>query len=328
MSQLRGVLAGKVVAITGASGYIGSALLIELTKYSLKIIRISRQKLVPQYGIDDWVLDLTNLSSWTKIVNDVDIIFHLSANSSVYEAEKNPKNSLDSNVLPITQLIIASQATSRTPRVIFASTATIYGITSVFPVKESDTTNPITVYDLHKKLAEQQLVKAHQKKIISLVILRLANVYGPSIAESKANDRGILSKITRMKFEGKDLYVYGDGSYLRDYVYIDDVINAFLYASIMKSNKCIFNVASGYGTKIQDVFNLISAEVEKLIEVNGIIKNAQWPKEVNDIEKRNFIGSIELLKLSSGWEPKIFLDQGIHQLVAHYAKEYIHNEIS
>ena len=114
----------------------------------------------------------------------------------------------------------------------------------------------------------------------------------------------------------------------KDYVYIDDVVEAFLYSSIMINNSCIFNVASGYGTSIKDVFSLISSEVEMLTELTGIIEFKEWPKEVNDIEKRNFIGSNELLKLSSDWRPKVFLNQGIHQLVSHYAEEYIQNEIS
>ena len=328
MNQLNEGLTGKVVAITGASGYIGSAIVRSLANYSVKIIRISRKKLDPQFGINDWVLDLTTLSSWVKIVNEVDIIFHLSSNTSIYEAEKNPKDSLEANLFPISQLVAASKKMSRIPRVIFASTATVYGMKSDFPVKESDEVNPITIYDKHKLLAEEQLIFATQKNIISAVILRLANVYGPSVNESMASDRGILSKITRMKFEGKKLYVYGNGLYLRDYVYIDDVVEAFLYSSIMINNSCIYNVASGYGTSIKDVFSLISSEVEMLTELTGIIEFKEWPKEVNDIEKRNFIGSNELLKLSSDWRPKVFLNQGIHQLVSHYAEEYIQNEIS
>jgi UDP-glucose 4-epimerase len=322
MEDLKG-LSGKVVAITGASGYIGSALSKKLTSYPVKIIRISRKKLVPIHGVDDWVMDLTCLSSWNKVVNNVDIIFHLSSNTSIYEAEKNPKNSLDSNLLPIIQLISASKHFANVPKVIFASTATVYGLKTEFPVKESDKTNPLTVYDKHKLLAEEKLIEASNINILNTVILRLANVYGPSVNESKAGDRGVLSKVTRMKFEGKNLILYGDGLSIRDYVYIDDVVDAFIHASIIKNTPLIYNVASGHGTSIKEVFNLISYKVNKLIEVDGIIKNVAWPIEVSEIEKRNFIGSIELLKCNSGWRPKVNLEQGINQLVSHYAKEYI-----
>ena len=321
-------LAGKVVAITGASGYIGSALTQELNKYSVRIVRVSRTKLIPIEGIKDLVLDLNNANSWVRIVSEVDIIFHLAGNTSIYDAEKNPKESLKSTLLPISQLIRASRELSRVPRVVFASTVTVYGLTNEFPVAESKKTNPITTYDLHKLFAEQELSIASQNNIINSIILRLANVYGPSLSESKAEDRGILSKITRMRFEGKNIQIYGDGNNIRDYVYIDDVVDAFLHASIIVSAENIFNVASGVGTKVKQVFSLISSEVEKHTGASGVVENVDWPKEINEIEKRNFIGSVELLKSLSGWSPDVSLEEGIKLLVNHYAKEYINDSVS
>ena len=129
----------------------------------------------------------------------------------------------------------------------------MYGLTEVLPVLETRRPNPITTYDLHKFFAEQQLLLASSCNIINAISLRLANVYGPSPTESLAKDRGTLSKITRMKFELKNLHIYGNGEYLRDYIYIDDVVNAFLHASVMNydnlpnRNDITLNVASGKG---------------------------------------------------------------------------------
>ena len=334
MLDIRKKLEGKVVSITGASGYIGSALTQELEKYSLKIIRISRKKLVPKDGVEDWVLDLNKKSSWIRIVKKSDIIFHLSGNTSIYSAEKDPNESLKSTLFPIIQLINASKKISRIPRVVFSSTATVYGLTKELPVLETSQPNPITTYDLHKFFAEQQLLLASSCNIIDAISLRLANVYGPSPTESLAKDRGVLSKITRMKFELKNLQIYGNGEYLRDYIYIDDVVNAFLHASVMNYNILLnrndisLNVASGKGTKVIEVFKLISNEVEKITGISGAIKNVPWPKEINEIEKRNYIASIELFKSLSGWEPSVSLDEGIQLLVKHYSKEFNSNEVS
>ena len=207
--------------------------------------------------------------------------------------------------------------------VVFSSTATVYGLTEVLPVLETRQPNPITSYDLHKFFAEQQLLLASNSNIIDAISLRLANVYGPSPTESLANDRGILSKITRMSFELKNHYIY-----------IDDVVNAFLHASVMnydtliKKNNNILNVASGEGTSVKEVFSLISNEVEKITGIRGTIKNVSWPEGVNEIEKRNYIASIELLKSLTGWKPSVSLEQGIHLLVKHYSKECISNEVS
>ena len=334
MVDISSKLKGKVVSITGANGYIGSALTQELEKYSLKIIRISRKQLTPRDGVEDWVLDLNKKSSWIKIVNRSDIIFHLSGNTSIYDAEKDPKESLISTLFPIIQLINASKKLSRIPRVIFSSTATVYGLTEVLPVLETKRPSPITVYDLHKFFAEQQLLVASSSNIIDAISLRLANVYGPSPTESLSQDRGILSKITKKRFALKNLQIYGNGDYLRDYIYIDDVVNAFLHASVMdydillNKNQISLNVASGKGTPVKEVFELISREIEKITGIRGDIENVAWPEEVNEIEKRNYIGSIELIKSLTGWQPSVSLEEGIRLLVKHYSKEGIDNEVS
>ncbi len=334
MVDISSKLKGKVVSITGANGYIGSALTQELEKYSLKIIRISRKQLTPKDGVEDWVLDLNKKSSWIKIVNRSDIIFHLSGNTSIYDAEKDPKESLISTLFPIIQLINASKKLSRIPRVIFSSTATVYGLTEVLPVLETKQPRPITVYDLHKFFAEQQLLVASSSNIIDAISLRLANVYGPSPTESLSQDRGILSKITKKRFALKNLQIYGNGDYLRDYIYIDDVVNAFLHASVMdydillNKNQISLNVASGKGTPVKEVFELISREIEKITGIRGDIENVAWPEEVNEIEKRNYIGSIELIKSLTGWQPSVSLEEGIRLLVKHYSKEGIDNEVS
>ena len=330
MYDLSSELENKVISITGASGYIGSKLIKALESYSVsKIIRISRTELTPKDQIEDWVLDLNEKSSWIKIVSQSDIIFHLSGNTSISEAEKNPGKSLISEVLPIINLINASKDLSYKPRVVFASTATIYGLTEKFPVKEDHIPVPITTYDLHKFFAEQQLKMASTNNLIDAISLRLSNVYGPSISESSSHDRGALSKVTKMSFEKNNLQVYGKGNYIRDFIYIDDVISAFLYASIIdydlirKQTKIIFNVTSGKGTSIQNVFSLISNNVENITGIKLEIMNVSWPNGVNEIEKRNFIGSSERLKLFSGWSPSTSIEDGISLLVNHYSKEYI-----
>jgi len=313
----------KVIVVTGGSGYIGSKIINKLRKYNCKIIRTSRNMLDPIDGVEDKILDLNSKESWLELVSTADIIFHLSGNTSIAFAEENVNESLMSNLLPIDNLVYASKKLKLSPRVVYASTVTVYGLTDVFPVEESKPPNPITKYDLHKFYAEQELSIASQNKILNPIILRLANVYGPSLSESRSNDRGILNKLTRMRFEGKNIQIYGYGNNIRDYVYIDDVVDAFLHASMIDSAENIFNVASGVGTKLKQVFRLISLEVEKHTGDSAIVENIDWPKDINEIEKRNFIGSVQRIKAVSEWSPKISLEKGIKFLVNHYAKEYI-----
>ena len=330
MHELRGKLKNKVVTVTGASGYIGSALIHELEKYSVKkLIRISRKKLKTHENIEDWNIGLNEFDSWLKIVNQSDIIFHLSGNTSIAVAEKNPENSLNAEILPINNLVNASKELSIKPRVIYASTATVYGLTKKLPVSEDKTPIPITCYDSNKLSAEKKLQIASNDNLIESISLRLANVYGPSVNDSSSLDRGILSKITRLGFENKSIKVYGSGDYLRDYIYIDDVVKAFLYASVLeyseikKNSEFIFNVASGVGTSIIGAFGLIVDEIEKITGFKVDIENVSWPNGMSEIEKRNFIGTAERLKLHSRWNAKTSIEDGIFKLVNHLSKDYL-----
>ncbi len=220
--------------MTGGSGYIGSAIISQLQKYECKIIRISRSKLPPMRGVEDKVLDLLCRDSWIKIVSKSDVIFHLAGNTSIAVAEENIEESLLINLIPITHLIYASETLNKRSRVIYASTATIYGMTKLLPVSECTKPEPTSVYDLHKLFAEQQLSMASSNNVINATSLRLSNVYGPSLSDSSANDRGILNKITKMALNGEDINIYGDGNNIRDYIHIDDVVSAFLHSSILE----------------------------------------------------------------------------------------------
>lgn len=310
---------GKIVLVTGGSGYIGSALIDKLKKLNCKILRTSRNKLATMDGVQDKILDLKNKESWIDIVSCADIIFHLAGNTSVSFAEKNVDKSLQSTLLPIANLIYASKKLEICPKVIYASTTTVYGMIEIQPVSEEVTPRPVSIYDLHKLFAEQYLTMANNQGLISVKSLRLANVYGPSLSESHSKDRGILSKITKACIQGHIISAYGGGNYLRDYIYIDDVVDAFLCSGIADSPHIILNVASGIGTTVKAVFEMIACEVKKNIGMSSKIIDTNWPDNINIIETRNFIASNEKLKSMLGWKVKVPLKTGIQRLVQHYS---------
>jgi nucleoside-diphosphate-sugar epimerase len=305
-------LNGKKVVVTGASGYIGSVLVDALVKYSCKVIRVSRNKLMPLADTKSIKADIHNADTWAEIVAQADIIYHLAGNTSVYEAAKNPAESLNSTLLPLNHLIKAAQERQCKPRVVFASTATVYGLTPQRPVAETVAPKPITVYDLHKLFAEQQLALATQQGLLESVSLRLANVYGPSSSVSSADDRGILNRVTAMALQGKGLIVYGDGNYLRDYIYISDVVNAFLLAGVSSQlgGQC-FNIASGVGTTVKQAFTLAATQTEKITGKAIEVSCVAWPAGADSIEFRAFTADIEKFTSATGWNPLINLKEGI-----------------
>jgi UDP-glucose 4-epimerase len=318
MKQLLDGIRGKTIAVTGASGYIGSALVDAVAPHSSEILRVSRQELVPKSGTQTLRADIGTLDCWLSIVESADLIFHLAGNTSVYTADGNPAESLNSTVLPINHLVSAARKLGRKPRIVYTSTATVYGLSEHFPIEESLEPDPITVYDLHKLFAERQLALATRQGLLTGISLRLANVYGPSFSISSAKDRGVLNRVTELALQGKDLTVYGDGNYLRDYVYIDDVVHALISAGLKENQNGVLNVATGRSVGLKDAFILVAKAAENATGTSVHVKNAPWPENANPIESRNFIADISRLATVFNCKPQISLEVGVGRMINSY----------
>ena len=314
-------LNNKNIIITGGFGYIGSALVDYLQHYKCNIVCVSRRNMSEKQSVRNWTLDLTKESSWKKIVDYADIIFHLAGNTSISVAEQDPKLNLIDSLTPIINLVHAAKDSKKTPRVVFASTVTLYGLTEILPVSEEVKPSPITTYDLHKLFIEQCLEMATKNKIISATSLRLSNVYGPSLGRSSANDRGILNKVTELAINGKDITIYGEGNYIRDYIYIDDVVSAFIHTAIADhAVGKVLNVTSGVGHTIKDAFSLVSDYSAKLTGKKVKINHIEWPKGISMIERRSFIGDASELKRTTKWQPNVSFEEGVDIIVEEFWK--------
>lgn len=183
------------IFITGGSGYIGSELSRTLDKDQCNVYRLSTKYLSPISGVFDIVFNPSSKDEWEEVVDKADIIYLLAGNTSVYNVAANPLNNLIQSLSPVAHIISASAKLEKSPRVVFASTATVYGVTPDVKIGENHTPAPITSYDLHKYFVEQELIMASKKGIIEGVSLRLSNVYGPSSGISSSPDRGIISKV-------------------------------------------------------------------------------------------------------------------------------------
>jgi nucleoside-diphosphate-sugar epimerase len=179
-------------------------------------------------------------------------------------------------------------------------------------VDETTPDNPITVYDRHKLACEELLLEAGRSGLVRSVVLRLSNVYGHG-AKSVNESRGVLNSMMRRAAAGDPITVYGEGSYIRDFVHIDDVVDAFVRAmGIADSIEAVrFLVASGEGRSLVEAFRTIAEEAQAMTGQIVEIRHVPEPADLHPIERRNFIGNSSKLRACTGWSPVTSFAAGI-----------------
>lgn len=319
----------KNILITGGAGYLATNLIAQLCETDCHIIRVDRPgvQFVPLVGkitFHDIEVDICESVVWEGLLDDIDIVFHFAAQTSVYVAEQDPQADLAINVMPMLHLLETCRKKKLNPIVLFSGTVTEAGLTERLPVNEDCPDHPITVYDLHKWMAENYLKHYIRTGIISGVVLRLANVYGPG-PKSSSVDRGVLNMMIRKAFQGQELTVYGDGRYLRDYVYIEDVAQAFLDAvvNIDSVSGKHFVIGSGEGYTILQAINLVAERVAIKTGKRVPVVNIAPPSLLSPIEFRNFVADTHQYTKSTGWRAKWTLTEGIDATIQKFiTREY------
>jgi nucleoside-diphosphate-sugar epimerase len=317
MKEMKESYAGKHILITGSTGYLATSLLDMLKDANCRIVRLSRPGTIfaPVDGaaqIENLAKDIRERSTWERALEGVDIVFHFAAQTSVYAAGENPLDDLDINVLPMLHLLETCRQKAWRPTVLFSGTVTEAGIPTTLPVDETHPDNPITIYDLHKLVAENYLKYYVRQGIVHGAVLRLANVYGPGPKSSSA-DRGILNKMVQMALNGEPLTVYGTGVHLRDYIYVKDVVLAFLKAgiSIDRLNGQHFVIGSGQGHTIAEAISLVAGRVALETGQRVPVVHIEPPTPQSPIETRDFIADTTRFQQATGWSPQVSLAQGI-----------------
>jgi nucleoside-diphosphate-sugar epimerase len=311
---------GRTIAVTGASGYLAAALLRSLRDSGAHVLAVSR-RVAPRRQDIEWLQgDVRTLECCAAVVARADVIFHLAGNTSASAADRDSSGSFESTVGPIDLFSAAARLAGRCPRLVFASTATVYGLTPQLPVSEYVRAQPLTIYDAHKLEAEQRLIAATANGALDGIVLRLANVYGLSPALAAAPDRGFLNRVVDRALSGFDIEVYGGGGYLRDFIHIDDVVRAFVAAGTNPAGpeRC-FNLASGTGAPLRQAVSIAVAHAERLTDCRVPIVDAPWPAGAHAIERRSFIANIDRIRTVMRWSPAISLDEGIGRLADHIA---------
>ena len=320
------------VVITGARGYIGSALTRRLAREGNALRLVSRSWSIARPDadlkgdIEHISADLCEQGAWDRLLDGSDTIIHLSSHTDLLAAEADPEQDEHLNVDPVRSLVRAAERSGVRALVVFASAVTIVGARHPNPVDENTQDNPCSVYDRHKLACETILKDAAGKGILRACSLRLANVYGFGGDSVNAN-RGILNAMMKRACADRPLTLYGTGAYVRDFIHLDDILEAFA-AAIKLERGCDgehYVIATGQGHSLVEAFRLVVEETFRLTGRRVEIRHVPEPSDLHPIERRNFVGDSRLFRSASGWRPKVELAAGIRDYLARTGRLSAHS---
>ncbi len=320
---------GKEVLITGGLGFIGSNIAHHLADAGAKVTVLDA--LLPLYGGNEYnvadikdkvkvvIGDIRDQALVEDLVKGKDFIFNLAAQVSYIDSLTEPFLDLDINCLGHLRILEAARKFAPNVKVLFSSSRLAYGKILTTPVNESHPTNPLSIYGVHKLTAEKYYRIYYDTFGVRSAIIRIPNPYGPR-QQMKHSKYSIVGWFIRQAIEGKEIQVFGDGKQERDYLYIDDIVEAFLRVAVSnQTDGEIYNIGTHERVHFVDM-------VDAVLEIVGTGKKVHipWPKNYERNETGNYIADTSKVKRAVNWEARVPLKEGIRKTVEYFKENKEH----
>jgi len=320
---------GKHILITGGLGFIGSNLAHRLLDLGAEVLILD--SLIPEYGgnfynihgIEDRlrinIADMRDEHGLRYLVQGQDLIFNLAGQVSHTDSMADPYTDLEINARSQLSLLEACRHGNPTTKIVFASTRQIYGRPNYLPVDERHPLQPTDVNGINKLAGEWYHIVYHNVYGLRTVSLRLTNTFGPRMRIRDARQTFIGWWI-RQLLEGQTLNIFGDGLQVRDFNYVDDVVEALLMVAA-------HDVADGqiYNLGGDEPINLINL-ARLMIEVNGggdfVLK--PFPDDRKRIDIGDFYGDYRKIRSKLGWRPVVGLREGLTRTMDYFRANLEH----
>lgn len=294
------------ITLIGGAGFIGTNLAISLSKEN-KITVIDRNELyfntlksLNLSGVDFKVAPFSIEANFDEQVKGQDIVYHLASTVIPGTSNQNIPQELEANIV-VTAKLLDACVRQNVKKVIFISSGgAVYGKKGICPIKEDTVTYPISSYGIQKVAIEKLLYLYRYQQGLDYRVIRLANPYGPF---QRPNGRlGVVTTFVYEALTSGKLKVYGDGSVVRDFIYIEDAIKGILKIANGENEFRIFNLGCGKGTSINEVINTIKNVVKSNFDVSYVsARNADVPINYLDISRyENNYGKLNPVSLSEG----------------------------
>lgn len=312
----------KKVLITGGAGFIGSSLAQELVKYGAKVTILDA--MLPLYGGNLFNLeeikndiefikgDIRDEKLMETLVKEKDIIYNFAAQVSHLDSKDQPLLDLDINGRGHIVVLEAVRKYAPQAKILFSSSRMVYGKIVHTPVDENHSTKPLSIYGIHKLLAEMYYQYYFETFNINTVSVRIPTPYGTR-QHMKHNKYSVVGWFLRQSLDGEVIKIFGDGAQSRDYIYINDVVDAFLRLGLNGKSGEIYNLGTNEKTRFIDMVDAILTETQ-----TGSKEHTPWPNNYVVGDFGDYVANYEKIKNDVSWEPKIGLKEGVQKMVEYY----------
>jgi UDP-glucose 4-epimerase len=326
VGELARAYEGMRVLITGGAGFIGSNLAIRLVEGGAQVVVADAmiedhggnpRNLAPvEQHVRLELVDVRDAEATRRLIEDVQVIFSLAGQVSHVDSMRDPVTDLEINCRSQLTLLEACRNHNPQARLVFAASRQQYGRALRLPLTEDHPLTPIDVNGINKIAGEMYYMLYHRVYGVATCSLRLTNTYGPRMQMRHAR-QGFIPWFVRLAMDEEPIALFGDGSQLRDFNYIDDVVDAFLLAGVREE-------------AIGQVFNLgarppksLKEFVETLLEIvgGGSYELVPFPPERALIDIGDAYADYSRIQDTLGWCPVVPLADGLAKMVDYYRTE-------
>ena len=316
-------LSGTNCLITGGLGFIGSNLTLRLVELGANVTLVDA--MIPEYGgnlfniepVRDRVTinygNICDRHAMDWLVRGQDYVFHLAGQVSHVMSLTDPYPDIEFNIKGTVVVMEALRRFNPQAKVVFTGTRGQYGPAVKLPVSEDAPTNPKGIYEISNLTAEKIIQVYNDIHGIRSVLLRLTNIYGPR-AQMKHSHYGVVNWFIRLAIDDQTIPVFGDGSILRDFLYVDDCVEAILLAATRDAAVGnVFNVGVDKPASIREL-------TETIVRVAGTGRweFASFTPERKAQEPGDFYSDITKIRAVVGWDSSTPLEEGIARTIVYY----------
>jgi len=306
---------GKTVLVTGGAGFVGSNLVARIVRTGGKVIVLddlftgSRDNIDSDIAYEFVEGSVTDYDLVLKTMARCDYVAHLAARNIIIST-KNPMEDYRSNIGGTLNILMAAREAKPT-RIVYTSSASIYGNPRILPIVEDETPLTFSPYSVSKLAGENYCYSFYETFFVPAAVVRYSNIYGPK--QNPANPYcGVISKFIQAIDRGERPQIHGDGHQTRDFTYVDDAVEATLSALLSpRSEGMVFNIGSGTETSILDIVNTLAEFMGCDVDSEHIDR-----RDIDNIRRR--VLNIERIRTRLRWQPRVTLREGLRRTVAWY----------